>query len=94
MTRRPASAVRAFAGRVFRWPTFLGLAVVHAAVLPPLLSEHEDDVVALVAAGAYLLLAAVDGYWLARAAHRESRSAGRRIGWPPDRPAPGGRPAP
>jgi hypothetical protein len=49
--------------RIFRWPLFSALAVVHLALLPLVLGE-DDQVIAMVGGVAYLLLAAFD--WRSR----------------------------
>jgi hypothetical protein len=46
--------------RIFRWPLFCVLGVLHIGVLPLVLSEKRDDVLAVVAGFAYLTLAALD----------------------------------
>ena len=49
--------------RLFRWPLFTALAVVHLALLPLVLGE-KDQVIAMLGGAAYLLLAALD--WRSR----------------------------
>lgn len=46
--------------RIFHWPLFVVLAVLHIGVLPLLLSERQDDVLSLCAGVAYLALAVAD----------------------------------
>jgi hypothetical protein len=46
--------------RIFRWPLFTALAVVHLAVLPLVLGDRRDQVIAMLGGVAYLLLAALD----------------------------------
>ena len=52
--------IRRLVSRALTWPVFLGLAIVHLAVLPLVLQEHEDDVLAVIAGVAYLGLALLD----------------------------------
>ena len=53
---RALSVIRRFVW----WPVFGALAVLHLVVLPLVLSEHEDDVLSLVAGAGYVVLAVVD----------------------------------
>ncbi len=46
--------------RIFHWPLFGVLGVVHIVVLPLVLSEQSDDLVAILAGLAYLALAVLD----------------------------------
>jgi hypothetical protein len=46
--------------RIFHWPLFGLLALVHLTVLPLLLAEPDDQAVAAVGGVAYLALAALD----------------------------------
>jgi hypothetical protein len=50
--------------RIFRWPLFCALAVVHLALLPLVLGETDDQVIAMIGGLAYLVLAALD--WRSR----------------------------
>jgi hypothetical protein len=50
--------------RLFRWPLFMVLALVHLAVLPLVLGDGRDQAIAMLGGGAYLLLAALD--WRSR----------------------------
>ena len=53
-------SVRDLIRRLVSWPVFAALAVLHLAVLPLVLSEHEDVVLSMVAGVGYALLAALD----------------------------------
>ena len=46
--------------RVFHWPLFSFLAVVHLTLLPVVVDEGEDQTIAMLGGVAYLLLAALD----------------------------------
>ncbi len=46
--------------QVVSWPVFAALAVLHLAVLPLVLSEHEDIVLSAIAGAGYAALAVVD----------------------------------
>ena len=53
---RALSVIRRFVW----WPVFGALAVLHLVVLPLVLSEHEDDVLSVVAGVGYVVLAVLD----------------------------------
>lgn len=46
--------------RIFRWPLFCVLAAVHLALLPLVLGEASDQLIAMAGGVAYLALAALD----------------------------------
>jgi hypothetical protein len=55
---------------VFRWPLFSVLAVVHLVVLPLVVNDRDDTVMAVVAGGVYLALAVADLVVGGRRRHR------------------------
>ena len=46
--------------RIFRWPLFLALGLLHIGLLPLVLSEPGDDITARIAGLGYLTLAGLD----------------------------------
>ena len=46
--------------RIFRWPLFAALAVVHLALLPVVLGDGSDQTIAMLGGVFYLVLAALD----------------------------------
>lgn len=63
--------------RLLRWPVFALVGAVHILVLPLVLSERADQVLAIGAGVVYLLLAVLDHWWTSAARSRPTR---------PDRP--------
>jgi hypothetical protein len=61
-----ASGSRPSWRRWFRWPLFCVLAGVHLLLLPALLPEREDAVIALAAGACYLALALADWHFRVR----------------------------
>jgi hypothetical protein len=57
-----SSSSRTWWHQLVHWPVFCALGVIHIVVLPLVLSEHEDEVVSIVAGGVYLALAAADAW--------------------------------
>jgi hypothetical protein len=46
--------------RIFRWPLFGVLAIVHLTLLPLVLADTNDRLIAMLGGVAYLVLAALD----------------------------------
>jgi hypothetical protein len=46
--------------RIFRWPLFAALAVVHLTLLPLVLADGNDQLIAMLGGVIYLALAALD----------------------------------
>lgn len=59
--------------RIFHWPLFCVLALVHITVLPLLLSERDDDVASIAAGLVYLAFAAADWRYNDSPVSRRSR---------------------
>ena len=79
---RPAPAPAVWR-RLLRWPVFALVGAVHILVLPLVMSERADQVLAIGAGVVYLLLAVLDHWWTSAAPARSVR---------PDRPGPSDRP--
>ena len=66
--------------RLVRWPTFAALAALHLLVLPLVLGEPGDRVLAVVAGLAYLGLALADRRWSPGGGPLAAESYSRRYG--------------